>query len=281
MSDVRLRVISLGAGVQSTTMYLMACQGDLLPRPDVAIFADTGWEPLPVYAHLQRLRAEWAHVIPILIVSRGNIRRDMTDARGRQSRFATMPLYIHRPDKGGTSMIRRQCTKEYKIEPIRRAVHRLVRERGIPKRSGVVEQWIGISADEAQRMKGADVKYIRHHWPLIDQGMTRADCSAWLTHRGYTPRKSSCVGCPFHDDEFWLDMKLNRPEEFADAAAFDAEIRQLPRLTHPTFLHRTLLPLADVPLEERVARARLRRDRRNQPDLWDGFSAECEGMCGV
>lgn len=42
----RLRVLSLGAGVQSTTLALMAAHGEIGPMPDCAIFADTGWEPL-------------------------------------------------------------------------------------------------------------------------------------------------------------------------------------------------------------------------------------------
>ena len=43
---IRLRVHSLGAGVQSTTLTLMAAHGEIGPMPDGAIFADTGWEPL-------------------------------------------------------------------------------------------------------------------------------------------------------------------------------------------------------------------------------------------
>ena len=52
VSDVKLRCLSLGAGVQSTTMALMAAHGALTPMPDCAIFADTGWEPEAVYDHL-------------------------------------------------------------------------------------------------------------------------------------------------------------------------------------------------------------------------------------
>jgi 3'-phosphoadenosine 5'-phosphosulfate sulfotransferase (PAPS reductase)/FAD synthetase len=41
-----VRVISLGAGVQSTTVLLLAHRGELPGGPvDYAIFADTGWEP--------------------------------------------------------------------------------------------------------------------------------------------------------------------------------------------------------------------------------------------
>ncbi len=40
-----LRIISLGAGVQSTTLALMATRGEIGPMPSCAIFADTGDEP--------------------------------------------------------------------------------------------------------------------------------------------------------------------------------------------------------------------------------------------
>lgn len=52
---IRLRALSLGAGVQSTTMALMATHGEIGPMPDCAIFADTGWEPKAVYKHLDWL----------------------------------------------------------------------------------------------------------------------------------------------------------------------------------------------------------------------------------
>ena len=38
-----LRILSLGAGVQSSAVLLMSCDG-VLPKLDCAIFADTGWE---------------------------------------------------------------------------------------------------------------------------------------------------------------------------------------------------------------------------------------------
>jgi hypothetical protein len=46
-----MRTLSLGAGVQSTTLLLMSLDGTL-PKVDCAIFADTGWEPARVYEHL-------------------------------------------------------------------------------------------------------------------------------------------------------------------------------------------------------------------------------------
>ena len=56
----QMHVISLGAGVQSTTMLLMAARGEIEPKPKYAIFADTGWEPRAVYQHLEWLEQEAA-----------------------------------------------------------------------------------------------------------------------------------------------------------------------------------------------------------------------------
>ena len=44
-----LHILNLGAGVQSTTLYLMFMRGDIKPQIDYAIFADTGEEPEAVY----------------------------------------------------------------------------------------------------------------------------------------------------------------------------------------------------------------------------------------
>jgi hypothetical protein len=51
-----VHIISLGAGVQSSTMALMAARGLILPRPIGAIFADTQDEPASVYRWLDRAR---------------------------------------------------------------------------------------------------------------------------------------------------------------------------------------------------------------------------------
>ncbi len=79
-TEPALRLLSLGAGVQSTTLLLLAAEGRL-PKLDGAIFADTGWEPATVYTHLDRLEREVAQPagIPIYRVSAGNIRNDALD----------------------------------------------------------------------------------------------------------------------------------------------------------------------------------------------------------
>jgi len=141
-----LKVLSLGAGVQSTTVLLLAAEGRL-PKLDAAVFSDTGWEPAAVYAHLDRIEREIAAPagIPVYRVSAGNIRED---ALNPEHRFASMPLFIKNQD-GGDGMTRRQCTSEYKLKPIKAQVRQLLgypHPKPVP-RGLYAEQWIGISRD--------------------------------------------------------------------------------------------------------------------------------------
>lgn len=156
-----MKVISLGAGVQSTTMYLMSCMGEI-ERADRGIFADTGWEPKAVYAHLERLK-EYG-TIPIDVVSAGNLRDDALSS----TRFAPMPIHT-KDEQGNVAMLRRQCTREYKVQPVLARCKELGANAKEP-----FEVWIGISVDEAHRMKDSFVQYTHHRWPLIDLRMDRA-----------------------------------------------------------------------------------------------------------
>jgi hypothetical protein len=89
-AGVRLRVLSLGASVQSTTLALMAAQGEIGPMPDCAIFADTGWEPNAVYEHLAWLRSPNILPFPVHIVSAGNLRADIV-AGAQGGHWASIP----------------------------------------------------------------------------------------------------------------------------------------------------------------------------------------------
>lgn len=77
----QLRLLSLGAGVQSTAVLLLACNGEI-PPSDHALFADTGWEPRAVYQQLARVtRIAKRAGIPVRIVSSGDIRTESLDKK--------------------------------------------------------------------------------------------------------------------------------------------------------------------------------------------------------
>jgi hypothetical protein len=271
---IRLRALSLGAGVQSTALALMAAHGEVGPMPDCAVFADTGWEPRAVYEHLAWLRSGNVLPFPVHIVSAGDIRADLLRA-GRGERWASIPAFTRtvRGVRVDVGMIRRQCTKDYKIVPIRRHVRALagLTRRRSPK-TPVVEQWIGISLDEVIRVKPSFETWQVNRWPLIERRMTRQDCLRWLERHGYpVPPKSSCVGCPFHDDDAWRAIRDHDPEAWASAVAVDRAIRTGIRgVRGEVFLHRSAAPLDEADLST--------PQDAGQLDLWGN---ECEGLCGV
>lgn len=258
-----MKIISLGAGVQSSAMFLMSCYGEL-ERVDAAIFADTQDEPHSVYKYLEWLEGEGEkHGIPVHRVTAGSLSQDTIDViEGRRDRAAMIPAFVA-SDSGGISM--RQCTGDYKIAPLRRKARELMKAAG----DTTIEMWIGISTDEIVRMKESNVQYITHRWPLIEQRMDRQDCKNWVnTIGGRTPPRSACVYCPFHKNSEWARIKSEEPEAFAKAVEFDKKIRDHPKFTHKLYLHNSLRPLDEVDFEE-------------SDQLGLDFGNECEGMCGL
>ena len=274
-SAIRLRALSLGAGVQSTTLALMAAHGAVGPMPNCAIFADTGWEPKAFYKHLDWLMSPNVLPFPVFIVGAANMRDNLL-AAGRGERWASIPAFARSFDRRGNAsigMIRRQCTGDYKIEPIRRKVRELVElTRKRSPTFAVVEQWIGISLDEVIRIKPSREAWQRNRWPLIEERMTRRDCLAWLRERGYPdPPKSACIGCPFHDNSRWRAMRDHDEEAWRDAIDVDRALRTGVRgIRGEVYLHRSDVPLEEADLSTLADHGQL--------DLWPN---ECKGMCGV
>ena len=267
MKDYALTYLSLGAGVQSTALLICSALGlHGVPRADVAIFADTGDEPAWVYEHLWKL-AEWSP-IPIHIAIKGHLSHDVLSKRGRE-RIVSVPVWTVGTGANANGVLRRQCTREYKIEPIERHVRRLL---GLVPRARIkvrVRCLLGISLDECDRMRPSRAHWIDNAFPLIDARLKRRDCERIAVEQfGYAPKKSSCVYCPYHSDLFWKNLKVEHPEEFERAAHFDDQVRDMSMagVKRPVYLHRSLIPLREIDFGE-----------SNR----DFFTDECSGTCGV
>ena len=253
-------VLSLGAGVQSSAMALMASEGLLTPMPVAAVFADTQDEPASVYRWLDWLQPRLA--FPLWTVTKGRLSDGETQIRrsrtsGHLYRRGLIPAYL---DGGAPSF--RHCTQEFKLRPLFRAYRSLTK--------GPVVQWIGISTDEAHRMKDSLKPWLTNRYPLIEAGLTRQACREWFFRRGYPqPPRSACRYCPYHSDAEWSRLKTEEPAEFQ--AAVDLEHRIQAACDEVgqarVFLHRSLKPLDAVSFAS-----------DNTRDL---FGNECEGMCGV
>lgn len=238
-----LEILSLGAGVQSTTLALMACWGQI--HLDAAVFSDTGWEGKTVYKHFERLEKEFEKSgIPLYKVSGGHLRDDVISG----GPFASMPLHTTRNGKAG--LMRRQCTSQYKVRPIKKKLREIVSNGTGTVPPGVtVNQWIGFSTDEIFRVNDRKITwYVTNRFPLLEMNMSRQDCKDWLAANGWgtTPR-SACLGCPFHGNDFWRDLKRNSPEEWDEVVRFDKLIRKgapgAKPLEGEAFIHFSRVPL--------------------------------------
>ena len=93
---------------------------------DCAISADTGWEPRAVYDHLAWLMSPNVLPFRVHVVKHRDLRADLLLA-GAGGRWASIPAFTRTVRRRAVSigMIRRQCTTDYKITPIRRKVRAL------------------------------------------------------------------------------------------------------------------------------------------------------------
>ena len=272
-----LTVISLGGGVQSSVMALMASQGAFDAMPDCAIFADTHWEPPTIYTHLDWLASRLR--FPLHIVDNGrSLREDaktLINHSGNRN-FVDLPVYLKGRDGHSDGMGRRQCTESYKIRPVRRKIRELL---GLSRGQRVsadtaVELWLGISTDEAIRMRTSRDGWIHNRYPLIEAGMSRKDCLVWWEARYDRPlERSACIACPYQSRQRWIETRVRWPELFAEAVEIDSNMRGKLAFAKEPYLHPRRLPLAEA---VRLDEAALGADHHP-----DGFGNECEGHCGV
>lgn len=158
-----IHIISLGAGVQSSTMALMAMLGFILPLPLAAIFGDTQGEPESVYLWLSWLcgvevkykfdsngfkvayvepgiyrNGTLGRIIPVHIISKGSLadsslkmveskvaRRDGKSAGYLYSR-TDIPFYTKDLDGKSGKIRQRGCTRDFKIHPLIAEARKLV-----------------------------------------------------------------------------------------------------------------------------------------------------------
>lgn len=177
-----LTVVSLGGGVQSSVMALMAGDGAFDRVPDCAIFVDTHGEPPSVYNHIEWLKNQLR--FPVYVVDNGrSLREDvkaLTNPSGSRN-YVDIPVYLKGRDGESNGIGRQQCTTNYKVRPIRRKIRELLGLRkGQRVPSGTtIELWLGISTDEAVRMKDSRDRWMTNRYPLIEVGMSRQDCIDW------------------------------------------------------------------------------------------------------
>ena len=246
-----LRVLSLGWGVQSFGLAAMSALG-VLPRVDYAVHADTGWERAETYAFAERWTL-WLEARGVRVVT----------VRGRRAGFILdeyhgifAPVFTTYENGAPSGMLRRQCTSEWKIAPMRRWLSGELKRRGLSKTPGVVEQWIGFTLDEAHRASENDVQYVTKAYPfleMLERPYTRQMVVHWLEENGLeVPVKSACVFCPFRRWQSWREMQLSDNGDWERACEVDRAIRHK-RPGYVCYVHESRRPLEETDFTRQMA----------------------------
>lgn len=188
-----MKILSFGAGVQTTALVIMAASGDLGFPIDVVVFADTKGEKPETYWYMEN------YTLPLL--KKAGIRFAWLT---NQSKYDGESLYDysfrHRFLPG---MPTRQCSDHFKARVIARAY---------PK----AEKLIGFNTDELRRTENPVHSGAR--FPLVELGMSGNDCVSVIQSFGWPiPTKSSCFFCPFQRPFEWNWLKSRHPELFHKA----------------------------------------------------------------
>ena len=290
--SVEHHFLNLGAGVQSTALYLMSIDGDEpeVPKFDAAIFADTQEEPDDVYKHLEWLEKQGG--APIIRTTAGRLGDALdsgTDSRGDSrtdgGHYVAIPAFTVNPQTGGRGILQRQCTADYKVKPIEQLIRSRVgaiKGRAVAK-DIVIHQYMGLSYDEPKRVIRVKQRFLskpsnwKVYFPLWEMQFTRTDCQAYLRDRvPYVVPRSACVFCPFKSDAEWSLLKANDPVGWERAILIDKTCRTGAGLDSQRFLHKSCTPLEIVDL-------RPADEKSGQQNLFPragGFQDECEGYCG-
>ena len=202
-------VWSYGGGVQTVAIACLIKQGKL-PKPDIAVIADTGREAETTWSFMNEVVQPMLAPIGLTIeVASHNLATvDLYSRKGT----LLIPAFTNHTGKIG--QLPGYCSVEWK----RRVVRRFLKKKGVRR----CKMWLGISLDEVGRAKPADVGWITHEWPLLDLKLRRRDCVQLIKDAGLpTAPKSSCWMCPYRGKE-WQSLTAG---DRAKAEAFEAEMR--------------------------------------------------------
>ena len=281
---IKQRFLSLGAGVQSSTLALMIEKGQV-PMVKAGIFADTGAEPEAVYKWFDWLKTQVSY--PMYKVKIGDLYWHTLWFLNNMPLIddgLSIPFFTKENTKLGVGMMRRRCTYNYKILPVTMKIRNLLgvkKHKKINKKTNErgIDLLLGISYDELLRMKQNKNKYFNNIYPLVDLKMSRQNCIDWMK-KNYNkiPPRSSCIFCPYHSNKEWLRIKENK-NDWDKLIKFDKGLRdnkdwwghgkRNTRNKNNLYLHRSCKPLEEI-------------DFKNTNDNQSNFVESCEeGYCGI
>jgi len=210
MADIKKckTILNFGAGVNSTALAIELKNRNIVP--DFTIFSDTGEELPETYSHIERMKIWFIeNRFKFIIVQHDTY----------------YPLYLYYKSRNTLPFRKfRDCSDKFKKVPIKRFIKQF-------KNEGVI-QMIGISYEEATRMRTSDIKWITFKFPLVDWKIDRNKCVEIIKKEGLDiPVKSGCFMCPFQSDVSWSKLYKTKKELWKKAREMEESNRTYPKNT--------------------------------------------------
>ena len=232
MSD-RAQVWSSGGGVQSSAIAALIVLG-VLPKPDLCVIADTGYEASTTWRYMDSVVAPALSAIGVTL---HRIRSEDYTTVGMYSTKGDILLPAFTTESGSVGKLPTYCSTEWKA----RVVQRFVRET-LPEHKAF-DFWMGMSTDEMRRVSTPLGKY-QKKYPLIDLRMNRDDCLSVVGLIGWpTPPRSSCWLCPNRGTAEWQYLKDTASDDFDRAVDFE---KYMQLFDEDLWLTQSAKPLAEL-----------------------------------
>lgn len=242
--------MSYGGGKQTVAIITLILEGKL-PKPDLIVMADTGREVKTTFEYLNQVVQPALKKINLQVEIAGH---DLATVDLYRNDDLLLPAFTRQ--NGQVGKLPTFCSVEWK----QRVIRRWLGNQGVND----TDVWLGISMDEAERMKPSGLKWYRHIYPLIEiLPMSRMACVNQIVSYGWkVPHKSHCFMCSNMSPESWKQMKALENGDFDLALALDAEIRTK---DPNVYLHPSGLPLGEAVEQS-----------EQQQDMFDGCDS---GYC--
>ena len=202
-------IVSLSGGKDSTAMLLRMLEEGW--PVDLILFCDTGLEFEAMYRHIEKLEAYIGIPITRLKAERSFEYYFLEHSPKRKN-----PVLADKKGFSWAGPRNRWCTAVLKTRLIDRFLKELEAEYD-------VIQYIGIAADEFRRVR--DKRY-----PLVEWGMTEADCLAYCKERGFDWEglydiftRVSCWCCPLQSYDELRKLRKHFPEKWEQLRVWDRQ----------------------------------------------------------
>lgn len=232
-----MKILSCGAGQQSTALALMSCENaitgeprhPLVPIYDAILFCDLGGERKWVYRQVDFIAASCKKAnIPFHVINNKNLKEDYLNNYGI-ARVTTIPFWSIDED-GKKGKMTRHCTIDYKIIQMQNFVRWNLLgykkgERTKPEDIQAHEMHIGFTYEEQQRIFDSKHKLFVNKFPMVEMGITRADNYAYVKEVwGLETRGSACLFCPFHTNYYFEECRCHCKEDYEKILAIDEKL---------------------------------------------------------